>query len=319
MESLQAAYKRLVENWHTNRQQGDHSAFEQLTLLDEAIAVLTHPLKRTEYDQLLRQIAHFGQSEARESQSVPGITPKEHPTNESKSIRSDSEAAEQEDQPVKLTATKKVRLKEWYEPGWHWLVVLPLLLAFIMLKDQHVFTGWYAFIAAGVFCGFMGGYVALLQSPWTRHYRFWTICVSCIISISMFAWCCTWIQQKKERSSWTEQEISEARTVIEIATQRDIVKAVGRTFSENDVLTQAELQRMLTALRQRRTNLREISHAVLSKIHPELPEQFAKLLKFTEANIRMVETGLPDTTGVVAEREWDAWYITHYKEFNLPK
>jgi tetratricopeptide (TPR) repeat protein len=54
-EIIQAAHKRLVDKWHTDRRPGDSSAFERLALLDEANAVLSDPARREEYDLRRRQ------------------------------------------------------------------------------------------------------------------------------------------------------------------------------------------------------------------------------------------------------------------------
>lgn len=50
VEVIQAAYERLVDRWHADRKPGDHSAFQQILILDEAHAVLSDPGKRREYD-----------------------------------------------------------------------------------------------------------------------------------------------------------------------------------------------------------------------------------------------------------------------------
>jgi len=52
VEFIVAAYKRLVEKWHLDRQPGDPKAFERLTLLDKALAILTDYESRKEYDSL---------------------------------------------------------------------------------------------------------------------------------------------------------------------------------------------------------------------------------------------------------------------------
>lgn len=59
-EVIQAAYKRLVDKWHFDRRPGDLSAFERLSLLDEASAVLSDAQKRQEYDLRKRQPAKSG-------------------------------------------------------------------------------------------------------------------------------------------------------------------------------------------------------------------------------------------------------------------
>jgi curved DNA-binding protein CbpA len=59
-EVIQAAYNRLVEKWHAERRPGDPSAFGRLSLLDEAYAALSDPVKRQEYDSRRRQPATCG-------------------------------------------------------------------------------------------------------------------------------------------------------------------------------------------------------------------------------------------------------------------
>ena len=56
-EIIEAAYKLLVDKWHCERNPGDRSTFEHLTLLDEAYTVLSDPPKRQEYDLQSRQSA----------------------------------------------------------------------------------------------------------------------------------------------------------------------------------------------------------------------------------------------------------------------
>lgn len=56
-EVIQAAYKRLVDMWHSERRPGDPSSFERLAALDEAYAVLSDPPKRREYDARVRPSA----------------------------------------------------------------------------------------------------------------------------------------------------------------------------------------------------------------------------------------------------------------------
>jgi hypothetical protein len=50
-EVIEAAYRRLVEKWQSDRRPGDPAAYERLAALDAAYAVLSDPTKRGEYDR----------------------------------------------------------------------------------------------------------------------------------------------------------------------------------------------------------------------------------------------------------------------------
>ena len=65
VEVIQAAHKRLLEKWFSDRKPGDPSAFERMTLLDEAYAVLSDSQKREEYD-----------TRRKHSVSEPGANPR---------------------------------------------------------------------------------------------------------------------------------------------------------------------------------------------------------------------------------------------------
>lgn len=69
-EVIQAAYRRLVEKWHSERTPGDLSAFRRLSLLDEAYAVLSDPQKRQEYDRQREQPTTCGAVRAEPSAST---------------------------------------------------------------------------------------------------------------------------------------------------------------------------------------------------------------------------------------------------------
>jgi tetratricopeptide (TPR) repeat protein len=70
-EVIQAAYSRLVDKWHAQRRPGDRTAFERLTLLDEAFAVLSNPEERQEYDSRRRQALPIGEAKLESPQAAP--------------------------------------------------------------------------------------------------------------------------------------------------------------------------------------------------------------------------------------------------------
>src|SRR5438067_2528913 len=56
-EIIQAAYWRLAQKWHPDRNPGDSSALERMKLIIEANEVLSNPQKRQVYDLRRRQSA----------------------------------------------------------------------------------------------------------------------------------------------------------------------------------------------------------------------------------------------------------------------
>lgn len=50
-EIIQAAYRRLAQKWHPDKNPGDPFAHERMRLLNEAYETLSDPQKRRTYDE----------------------------------------------------------------------------------------------------------------------------------------------------------------------------------------------------------------------------------------------------------------------------
>jgi hypothetical protein len=338
VEIIQAAHRRLVEKWHTERQPGDPTAFHRLALLDEAVTALSDPLRRKEYDLRQKQLTLVKQFDEN------GFYTTDHPIQERHEVLEKSASmatSNSSDQTLPLIHaenikknTNSTKRKEWYEPGWHWLVAIPLLMSFQMLREQDVFTELGPLLTVGAINVTLGVFVGLIHNIAKPYTRRWAIAVGTVISVGILIASMNWIEKRKTKTGfpkqgatetingkevWTEQDTREAKLFIEIATGKDIIAAVGNPpyGADGKTFTPTQWKSLLATYKQRQITSKSISHSVLLKIHPELPEQFARMLKCDEATVRMMETGIADTSVSASAKKWDEWYLAHYKEFRL--
>src|SRR5262249_4979698 len=146
-EIIQAAYRRLAQKWHPDRNPGDPSASEHMKLLNEAYAVLSDPQKRREYDSCRRQSASARQA-AEQRQRADEERKREQDRQEAERRRYEQERQEREAEAAERkgreenaekagnlfvqTASRDEHKRKPAPDRWNWVFLLLVLVAGII-------------------------------------------------------------------------------------------------------------------------------------------------------------------------------------------